>query len=115
MPSQNVSGPKRPQVVILSPALIAGSTLKKVRTVRPKRSNYPKQDALSAKILVFINFKRKSLQNPRTVRNETLFHWLTKGKRKQKYNDLRKEHSRSPNKSLGQKSSAELWEQVFVN
>ena len=41
--------------------------------------------------------------------NETLFHWLTKPKRMRKYNDLKKEHSRSPNKSFGQKSSAELF------
>ena len=46
-------------------------------------------------ILVFIYFKGRSLQNPWKVRNETLFHWLTKPNLKLNYNDLRKEHSRS--------------------
>ena len=52
-------------------------------------------------------FKGRSLQNPRKVQNETLFHWLTKPNRKRKYNDFRKEHSRFP--SFGRKSSAELF------
>ena len=63
-------------------------------------------------ISVFIYFKGRSLQNLQKVRNEMLFHWLTKPNRKRKYNDLRKEYSRSPNKSSVRKSSAELFWQT---
>ena len=99
----------------LNPLLIARSMLKKAQTVRLKKSNCPKLDALPANILFLSRFwssyifKGKLLQNPRRVRNETLFHWLTKPNRKRKYNDLRKEHSRSPNESFSRKSLAELF------
>ena len=51
-------------------------------------------------ISVFLYFKGKSIQNPWKVCNRMLYHLLTKGKRKRKYNDLREEHSRSPNESI---------------
>ena len=94
----------------LNQLLIAQAKLKKSPNCSPEKILSPETICTSGdhlvrvQILVFMYSKERSLQNTQKVRNETLFHWLTKPNRKWKYNDLKEEHSRSPNKSFGRKS-----------
>ena len=80
----------------LKPAFNYLSKAKKSPNCSPEKILLPKTICTSSEYLarvqtsVFHILQEKVTLNPRKVRNETQFHWLTKPNLKWKYNDLRK-------------------------